>query len=161
MLFRSVSQSRYGDVKYLHSKYKTPYQYVISSVRASGVPLEDTYLLMDQLRAMGEPTYSCETPNGYKFIKAAWLNPGGLDRRINFAMNLGNGTLPIYMQQHYLIRYRIDLDEDPPKSETQVALEKYYKFRKLDPQQLLSTMGYPLSVKTQQVISTQTDPGLS
>ncbi|MES2325167.1 MAG: DUF1800 domain-containing protein [Pseudomonadota bacterium] len=77
------------------AKFKTPYQYVVSAMRASGVPVSNTGPLLNTMSQLGMPLYGCQTPDGYKNTKAAWLNPDALTRRITFATALGSGKLPL------------------------------------------------------------------
>lgn len=76
------------------AKFKTPYQYVISAMRASGTPVSNTAPLLTTMAQLGMPLYGCQTPDGYKNTRAAWLNPDALTRRITFATALGSGKLP-------------------------------------------------------------------
>lgn len=76
------------------SKFKTPYDYVISAVRAADVPLTDVRPLLGALRQLGMPLYGCPTPDGYKNTEEAWLNPDAITRRIGFATALAAGRLP-------------------------------------------------------------------
>ncbi|MBU6454907.1 MAG: DUF1800 family protein [Cyanobacteria bacterium REEB67] len=76
-----------------NSKYKTPFRYVVSSVRAVGLEPQDYSPLIDMLNQQGQPTYAYLTPDGYKNTKEAWLNADSLLKRINFATALGMGTL--------------------------------------------------------------------
>ncbi len=69
-------------------KFKTPYQYVLSVVRATGQTPENLQALSGALAAQGMPLYGCATPDGYKNTEAAWLNPDAMTKRINFANNL-------------------------------------------------------------------------
>jgi uncharacterized protein (DUF1800 family) len=77
------------------AKFKTPYQYVVSAVRASGVPVADVGPLMNTMNRLGMPLYGCQTPDGYKNTQDAWLNPDALTRRIAFASALAGGRLPL------------------------------------------------------------------
>jgi uncharacterized protein (DUF1800 family) len=76
-------------------KFKTPYQYVISAARATGMPVTNVRPLLGVLNQLGMPLYGCQTPDGYKNTEEAWLNPDGMTRRINFAVALASGKLPI------------------------------------------------------------------
>jgi uncharacterized protein (DUF1800 family) len=76
-------------------KFKTPYQFVISAVRASGAPVKNVMPLLGTLNQLGMPLYGCQTPDGYKNTQDAWLNPDALSRRITFATALGTGRLPL------------------------------------------------------------------
>jgi uncharacterized protein (DUF1800 family) len=77
------------------SKYKTPYQFVISSARAAQLPVANIRPLLGTLAQLGMPLYGCLTPDGYKFTEQAWMNPDALTRRINFATALASGRLPL------------------------------------------------------------------
>jgi uncharacterized protein (DUF1800 family) len=69
-------------------KFKTPYQYILSVVRATGQLPENMQSLAGALAAQGMPLYGCATPDGYKNTEAAWLNPDAMTKRINFANTL-------------------------------------------------------------------------
>ncbi|MFL6696181.1 MAG: DUF1800 domain-containing protein, partial [Vitreoscilla sp.] len=43
-------------------KFKTPYQFVLSSVRATGIATTNVKPLMGQLAQLGQPLYGCQTP---------------------------------------------------------------------------------------------------
>ncbi|CAN5236831.1 DUF1800 domain-containing protein [soil metagenome] len=78
------------DAQYLNSKYKSPFRYTVSALRASGarpVRYEPIYSFM---RLQGQPLYGCLTPDGYKNTKEAWLNSDALLKRINFATTIGS-----------------------------------------------------------------------
>ena len=77
------------------SKFKTPYQFVISAARAADVPVNNVRPLLGALNQLGMPLYGCQTPDGYKNTQAAWLNPDALGRRIAFASTLASGKLPL------------------------------------------------------------------
>jgi uncharacterized protein (DUF1800 family) len=76
-------------------KYKTPYQYVVSAVRAGGVDVKNPKPLLGTMARLGMPLYLCPTPDGYKNTEAAWLSPDATVLRINFATLLGSGAFPL------------------------------------------------------------------
>jgi uncharacterized protein (DUF1800 family) len=77
------------------AKFKTPYQFVVSAVRATGVPVANVAPLLGTLNQLGMPLYGCQTPDGYKNTQDAWLNPDALTRRITFATALGSGRIAL------------------------------------------------------------------
>jgi uncharacterized protein (DUF1800 family) len=77
------------------AKFKTPYQFVVSAVRASGAPVVNVAPLVGTMNQLGMPLYGCQTPDGYKNTQEAWLNPDALTRRIAFATALAGGKLPL------------------------------------------------------------------
>src|SRR5579859_307507 len=74
-------------------KYKTPFEYVVSALRAGNVTPADPQPLFGQLRQLGQPIYGVETPDGYKQVESAWLNPDSMARRLSFATALGAGRI--------------------------------------------------------------------
>jgi uncharacterized protein (DUF1800 family) len=79
----------------LGAKFKTPYQFVVSAVRASDTSVANIAPLVGTMTQLGMPLYGCQTPNGYKNTQDAWLNPDALTRRITFATALGSGRIAI------------------------------------------------------------------
>jgi uncharacterized protein (DUF1800 family) len=77
------------------AKYKTPYQFVISAVRASAVPLSNIGPLIGAMDQLGMPLFGCLTPDGYKNTQEAWLGPDETTRRISFATALAQGGLKV------------------------------------------------------------------
>jgi len=77
------------------AKFKTPYQYVLSAVRATGIATTNVKPLMAQLAQLGQPLYGCQTPDGWHDTEADWLNPNAITQRVNFATALASGRLPL------------------------------------------------------------------
>jgi uncharacterized protein (DUF1800 family) len=74
-------------------KYKTPYHFVISAVRAAGAHVDNTRPLLGAMSQLGMPLFGCLTPDGYKNTEGSWLSPDSTARRINFAAALARGDL--------------------------------------------------------------------
>ena len=89
------SSPEFRDPKSFGAKYKTPYQFVISAVRASDLQVQNVRPLLGSMAQLGMPLYGSQTPDGYKNTEQAWLNPDALTRRINFATALATGHLPL------------------------------------------------------------------
>jgi uncharacterized protein (DUF1800 family) len=70
------------------AKLKTPFEFVVSAVRASGVAIDDARPLVRELQQLGMPLYMCQPPTGYKDTADAWANAGALVGRMNFALQL-------------------------------------------------------------------------
>jgi uncharacterized protein (DUF1800 family) len=71
------------------AKFKTPYQYLVSSMRALDLPLVNPQPLQQALAQAGQPLYGALTPDGYKNTAAAWRNPEALTQRVQLATVLG------------------------------------------------------------------------
>ena len=77
------------------NKFKTPYQFIVSALRAAALPVNNIRPVYGMLMQLGEPPYGCLTPDGYKNTQAAWLNPDAMTRRLSFATALASGRLPL------------------------------------------------------------------
>jgi len=95
-VLRTMFQSQeFWDPKYTNAKFKPPFRYVASTLRASGlVPEGDTKRLQGAIDQMGEPLYECLTPNGYANTNDQWLNSDAVLKRIAFAKTLAQFTAP-------------------------------------------------------------------
>jgi uncharacterized protein (DUF1800 family) len=89
------TSAEYWDRKYYAAKFKTPYEFVVSSVRATGAPVRNFRPLYGTMALLGMPLYGCQTPNGYSNTQDAWLNPDAMMTRLSFAAALGQGYLPL------------------------------------------------------------------
>jgi uncharacterized protein (DUF1800 family) len=74
------------------AKVKTPEEYVISAVRATGGEVMHPAALVEAIGQLGMPLYGCQTPNGYSWMADAWLNTGGLLDRMNFSLALADNN---------------------------------------------------------------------
>jgi uncharacterized protein (DUF1800 family) len=75
------------------AKFKTPYEFVVSAVRATGAEIIDARVLTNTLEGMNQPVYYCDDPTGWYDTAEAWLDPGVLALRWQFAMDLAEGRL--------------------------------------------------------------------
>jgi uncharacterized protein (DUF1800 family) len=89
------TSSEFWDSSCYGAKFKTPYEYVVSCVRATGVQVRNYRPLYGTMQLLGMPLYGCLTPNGYANTEDAWLNPESMIIRLSFATALGSGNLPL------------------------------------------------------------------
>jgi len=75
------------------AKVKTPLEFVVSAVRASGADVENAMLLVQNLNRMGMPLYGAQPPTGYSMKAETWVNSAALLSRMNFALALGTGRI--------------------------------------------------------------------
>lgn len=73
------------------AKVKTPFEFVVSAVRALGADVTDATPLVRALQDLGMPLYQCQPPTGYKDTADAWVNTGALVARMNLAQTLAGG----------------------------------------------------------------------
>jgi uncharacterized protein (DUF1800 family) len=75
------------------AKIKTPFELVVSAVRALGADVDTAVPLVNWVTRIGEPLYQCLPPTGYSDKAAAWVNAGALLNRLNFALALAGNRL--------------------------------------------------------------------
>jgi uncharacterized protein (DUF1800 family) len=73
------------------AKVKTPLEFVVSAVRASGAEVTDAMPIARQLQNMGMQLYGAQPPTGYSMKADAWVNSSALLARMNFALALTSG----------------------------------------------------------------------
>jgi uncharacterized protein (DUF1800 family) len=117
-----IDSPELSDPRYRNSKYKTPYQYVVSAARVTEAKSPNFQKLNSALIQMGMPLYGCSTPDGYKNTQEAWLNPDSAIRRVSWAIAIGRGNFDTV------------------------------KDRKIDAIQIAKNLGNNFSSKTQQAI---------
>ena len=88
-----ITSAEFLDPRVHRVKIKTPLEYVVSAVRAVGAKVADTRALVRALRQLGMPLYFSQPPTGYPDRVDAWLNPGSLLGRMNFALALVDNQL--------------------------------------------------------------------
>ncbi len=73
-------------------KFKTPFEFVASAMRATKARLTTVRPTLHALKSMGQPVYECDDPTGYYDQAEAWLDPGVLVHRWNFALQVASGS---------------------------------------------------------------------
>ena len=95
---REVLRTLFGSPEFwspeaYRAKVKTPLEFVVSAVRASGAQVDDTRPLVGTLRNMGMLPYGMQPPTGYSMKADAWVNSSALLGRMNFALGLAGGNM--------------------------------------------------------------------
>jgi uncharacterized protein (DUF1800 family) len=70
------------------AKVKSPFEFVVSAVRATGAEVSRALPLARSLRSLGQPLYFAQPPTGYADRASVWVNTGALLDRMNFAVAL-------------------------------------------------------------------------
>jgi uncharacterized protein (DUF1800 family) len=135
------------------AKVKTPEEFVISAVRASGATVNNSLALVQALDKLGMPLYGMQTPNGYSWMSEAWVSTGQLVNRMNFALVLSADKLPGVRTDWSKMLGREGLNKPVATEATEsqpaeVDPEAAAKERKLE----LALLGQPLSEKTRAAV---------
>ena len=138
-----------------HAKVKSPFEMVVSAVRATNADVTSAFLLANEMRRLGEPLYNKLEPTGYSAANAEWVSSASLLDRMNFALALANNRVPgvktdIAAWQTVIERDPLELArqllEQNPSEQTTAAIQKTLSGAR--PQQIASlvaglTLGSP------------------
>ena len=96
---RAVLQTMFLSPEFLsegawQAKIKSPFEMVVSALRATGADILDTQQLAQKITDLGEPLYGKVEPNGYPLTGDAWLGTADLLGRLSFASALVSGQVP-------------------------------------------------------------------
>jgi uncharacterized protein (DUF1800 family) len=70
------------------AKVKTPFEMIVSSIRATGAEVDYAFPLATRIEKLGQPLYRKVEPTGYSSANAEWINSASLLERMNFALDL-------------------------------------------------------------------------
>ncbi|PYQ18696.1 MAG: DUF1800 domain-containing protein [Acidobacteria bacterium] len=75
------------------TKSKTPFEFVLSALRAADAEVASARGVSAALQAMGMPLYASVPPTGYSNRGNDWVNPSSHLARINFGLDLAAGAV--------------------------------------------------------------------
>jgi hypothetical protein len=75
------------------SKFKTPFEFVVSANRAVDAKVDSARKINAVLQKMGQEVYMCPDPTGYYDRSEAWLDAGVLTARWDYALSLTRGDI--------------------------------------------------------------------
>jgi len=76
------------------AKIKSPFEMVVSAIRAVGAEATDTSNLAQRVADLGQPLYGKLEPTGYPETGETWLTTNGVFGRINFGTSFASGMIP-------------------------------------------------------------------
>jgi uncharacterized protein (DUF1800 family) len=88
-----IDAPEFWDPANFRSKIKSPFEMVVSAVRAVNGDIDYAQALTGQLNQLGEPLYRKLEPTGYSNLGADWTNSASLLARMNFGMALAKGKI--------------------------------------------------------------------
>ncbi len=114
------------------AKVKTPEEFVLSAVRATGGEVQRPAIVLNAMGQLGMPFFGCQTPNGYSWTAGAWVNSGDLLSRINIALALSSNKLGTATDLDALMKINKPDALDSAQKETR--LEALFLKGELNPQ---------------------------
>ncbi|MDF2770968.1 MAG: hypothetical protein K0S86_461 [Geminicoccaceae bacterium] len=76
------------------AKVKSPFELVVSTMRALGSPADPTPRSAQFIARLGQPIFGHQAPNGWPETAAPWMNTGAILSRINFGMAAAASRVP-------------------------------------------------------------------
>src|SRR5205814_9554572 len=76
------------------AKTKSPFELVVSSIRALDGTTNGGPRLAQEIGRMGEPLYQYQAPTGYPDRASQWITSGSLVERLNFGVALSANRIP-------------------------------------------------------------------
>jgi uncharacterized protein (DUF1800 family) len=133
------------------AKVKTPEEFVVSAVRASGAEVKNAIPLVQALDKLGMPLYGMQTPNGYSWMAEPWVNTGDLVSRMNFALGLTSDRVPgVLTDWPRLLRVKAGIE---PAALTSGTADEASKVKEETLERAL--LGQPVSDKTRSTVLQQ------
>ncbi len=89
-----VTSPEFFSQRAFHSKVKSPFEVVVSAMRALNAAPDSTPRTAQVVAYLGQPIFGHQAPNGWPETGDAWMNTGAILNRINFGMAAAGGRLP-------------------------------------------------------------------
>ncbi|MBS1742870.1 MAG: DUF1800 domain-containing protein [Bacteroidetes bacterium] len=86
VLITMVSSKEFWDKSAMREKTKSPFELVISTVRALNADVQQPYQLFNWMDKMGQKIYYFQAPTGFPDRAQYWINTGALLNRMNFGL---------------------------------------------------------------------------
>jgi len=115
------------------AKVKTPFEMMVSAIRATNADVESAFVLAKEMQRLGEPLYRKVEPTGYSSANSEWVSLAGLLERMNFALALVHNRISgakvdvsqwQALTQTDPIRIAACVLEQDPTEQTKAAIEK-------------------------------------
>ncbi len=137
------------------AKVKTPFEMLVSALRATNADVSAPYGLANELQKLGEPLYRKVEPTGYPNVNAEWVSSAALLERMNFGLALANNRVPgvkidTQVWQSAVGRDPINLArlilEGDPSHQTRAAIQKMLGSETVQQQLAPTARKDPLSI---------------
>ena len=93
-ILRSMVHSpEFNAEKYYRNQVKTPFEFVVSVLRATNTNPTNPGILTQVIARMGEPLYQMQPPTGYATTADHWMNSSAIIDRLNFSIQFANSKV--------------------------------------------------------------------
>jgi len=94
VLISMLNSSEFWKKDVVRSKIKSPFELVISAVRATNAKVYQPFQLYNWSSRMGQKFYSYQAPTGFPDNASFWVNSGSLLNRMNFGLAFASQKIP-------------------------------------------------------------------
>jgi uncharacterized protein (DUF1800 family) len=94
VLIAMVSAPEFWNKDALREKTKSPFEYVISSLRSLNADVTAPFAIFNWVEKMGQKVYFYQAPTGFPDRAQYWINTGSLLNRMNFGLALAGKRIP-------------------------------------------------------------------
>ena len=88
VLITMVQSPEFWSKESVRQKTKSPFEFVISTIRVLDAQIENPFPLFLQMDKMGQKIYHFQAPTGFPDRADFWINTGSLLNRMNFGMEI-------------------------------------------------------------------------
>ncbi|HEY0243144.1 MAG TPA: DUF1800 domain-containing protein [Gemmatimonadaceae bacterium] len=89
-----ITSNEFYSQKAFRSKVKSPFEVVVSAMRAMNAQPDSTPRTAQAVAYLGQPIYGHQAPNGWPETGEAWMNTGAILNRINFGIAAAANRIP-------------------------------------------------------------------
>lgn len=94
VLITMVNSREFWDSKALREKVKSPFEFSISSIRATNADVQQPFQIYNWCTRMGQRFYYYQAPTGFPDRATYWINTGSLLNRMNFGLAFATEKIP-------------------------------------------------------------------
>jgi Protein of unknown function (DUF1800) len=94
VLITMVNSVEFWQTDALREKIKSPFELVISAVRATNADVKQPFQVFNWCSRMGQRFYYYQAPTGFPDKAGYWINTGSLLNRMNFGLAFATGKIP-------------------------------------------------------------------
>jgi hypothetical protein len=96
-----VTSPEFSSRAAFRAKVKTPFELVVSVLRALDAPADATPATARVIAQLGQPTFGWQTPEGWPETGGAWMNSGTMYKRIKFAADVVDGRAAVGQMERW------------------------------------------------------------
>ncbi len=94
VLITMVNSPEFWDKQAMRDKVKSPFELVMSAVRATNAEITQPFQLFNWCNKMGQRFYFYQAPTGFPDKASYWINTGSLLNRMNFGLAFAAEKIP-------------------------------------------------------------------